>query len=53
MTISIYSLETGRVIDQHSADTNDECERWANEQYGVNDYGWTYCDLTIGQIVER
>ena len=50
MTLSIYSLETGIVVDQITADTNEDCESEADATYGAGDYGWTYCDTAIGDI---
>ena len=47
MTIYIYSNETGKQVASHSAETNQECERWADETYGSNDYHWSYSDVPV------
>ena len=44
MTIYIYDNETGEQVDAHTADSNEQCERWANDKYGINDYTWSYHD---------
>ena len=44
MTIYIYSNETGKQVASHTAASNDDCEGWADENYGSNDYHWSYCD---------
>ena len=45
MTIYIYSNETGKRIASHAADTNQACEVWADENYGSNDYHWSYAKV--------
>lgn len=42
LTIYVYSLETDKLVGQHSAETNAECEAWADAEFGSNDFYWTY-----------
>lgn len=42
LTIYVYSNETDKLVGQFSAATNAECEAWADEQFGSNDYYWSY-----------
>lgn len=51
MTIYIYSNETGEQIAHHTAETNEQCEQWAMDQYGSNDYHWSYCDVEQSNAV--
>lgn len=50
-TIYIYSNETGLQIAHHTAESNEACERWANEQYGSNDYHWSYAEADISNAI--
>ena len=43
MTIYITSNETGEVVAEFTAETNTECEAWADSNYGSNDFSWAYC----------
>lgn len=47
MTIYIYSNETNKQVASHTADTNEACELWADEEYGSDDYHWSYSDVAI------
>jgi len=38
----VYSIETNEHIATITGSSNASCESVANEQYGSNDYGWTY-----------
>ena len=42
MTIYIYSRETDALVGQFRAETNKQCEDWAEAMFGSNDYSWTY-----------
>lgn len=41
-TIYVYSNETNKLVGQHTADSNEACEAWAEEQFGSNDFHWSY-----------
>lgn len=41
-TIYITSNETGRIVAEYTGSSNDECEKWAADNYGSNDYSWSY-----------
>jgi hypothetical protein len=47
MTIYIYDNETMLQVASHEGKDNAECEQWADEQYGSNDYHWSYCNQPI------
>ena len=51
MTIYIYDNVTGKQVASHQAESNEACEAWANEQYGSNDYHWSYEDASISNAV--
>ena len=42
MKLYIYSLENNIHCATVNGESNDACERKAEETYGSNDYGWTY-----------
>lgn len=42
MIINIRSLETGELVASYVGETNQECEKWADDNYGSNDYSWDY-----------
>jgi hypothetical protein len=45
MEIKIYNVDTGEIVSRHTADSNAECEAWADDQgYDTDQYGWTYCN---------
>lgn len=47
MTIYVYCNETGLQVASYSAETNEECEAWVSETYGINDYSASYCNQPI------
>jgi len=51
MTIYIYSNETGKQVDSHTANDNAACEKWANDEYGSNDFHWSYTDQEVSDAV--
>ena len=51
MTIFIYSNETGRQVDRYTGKDNAECETWAENTYGGNDYHWSYTDVDVSNAV--
>jgi len=51
MTIYIYDNETGKQVDSHTADSNNACEQWAADNYGSDDYHWSYCNQPISNAV--
>ena len=51
MTIYIYDNETGYQVDAIDGEDCAECERKANDKYGINDYHWSYCDQPISNAV--
>jgi hypothetical protein len=51
MTIYIYSNETGEQIASHTDSDNAACEKWANAEYGSNDYHWSYSDHAVSNAV--
>lgn len=50
-TIYIYSNETGQQVDHYAGSDNADCERWANEHWGSNDYHWSYVDVPRSNAV--
>jgi len=46
-TIYVYSNETGQQVAHHTGADNDACEQWADDNYGINDYHWAYCDVAV------
>jgi len=42
MKLYIYSLESNQHAATVTGETNEACERVAEETYGSNDFGWTY-----------
>lgn len=44
LTIYIYCNETGKQVASHAAETYQECETWADDNYGSNDYHYSYVD---------
>ena len=48
MTIYIYKAEGYEkdefiLVDSYEGETNEECERWASDNYADTDiYGWSY-----------
>ena len=38
----IYSLESNQHVATVTGESNEACERAAEEIYGSNDFGWTY-----------
>jgi len=51
MTIYIYSNETGKQVDSYTADDNNACEQWASDNYGFNDYHWSYSDMPVSNAI--
>ena len=51
MTIYIYSNETGEQVAHYEGRNNDDCEQWAEDHYGSNDYHWSYCDQPISNAI--
>lgn len=47
MTIYIYSNETGEQAANYSGETNAQCEQWASDNYGFNDYHWSYSNMQV------
>ena len=52
MTIYIYSNETGKQVASHTAADNAACEQWADENYGSNDYHYSYADVPVSNAIE-
>ena len=42
MKLYVYDLTDNTVVAIITGDTNELCETVANQEYGINDYGWTY-----------
>jgi len=42
MKLYIYSLESNQHAATVTGETNEACERVAEETYGSNDFAWTY-----------
>lgn len=42
LTLTVYSLETGKVVQRYQGQSNDTLEAAAQRQWGSNEYGWTY-----------
>ena len=42
MKLIVYSNETNEHVATITGETNEACERAAEDQYGSNDYSWTY-----------
>lgn len=42
MRLYIISNETNRVVAEITGESNAECEALAAEEWGTNDYNWTY-----------
>lgn len=42
MKLYIYSLENNQHVATVTGDSNEACERKAQETYGSNDFAWTY-----------
>jgi hypothetical protein len=42
MKLIVYSSDTNKHVATITGETNEACERAAEDQYGSNDYGWTY-----------
>ncbi len=51
MKIYIYSNETGRQVASIEGRDNAECERLAAEQWGSNDYHWSYNDVPVSNAL--
>ena len=51
MTIYIYSNKTGKRVSAHTADSNQACEVWADENYGSDDYHWSYLKVARSNAV--
>jgi hypothetical protein len=47
LTIYIYSNGTGHQVDAIEGADNRECEQAADEQWGSNDYHWSYVDCAV------
>ena len=47
MTIYIYSNETNEQVAAIEGVDYKECEKLADEQFGSNDYHFSYCDVPI------
>lgn len=47
MKIYIYDNESGKQVDSYYGADNADCEQWADEHYGSNDYHWSYCDQPV------
>jgi hypothetical protein len=45
LTLTVFSLETGNVVDRITGASNAECERTMSDKWGTNDYGATYCEV--------
>ncbi len=43
--VHIVGEDFGPIIDSHEADTNAECEAWAEEHYCSNDYTTSYVEV--------
>lgn len=51
MTIYVYSNETGAQVASFEGETNEQCERLADENYNSNDYHWNYNDAPVSNAV--
>lgn len=51
LTLTVYSTETGKVVDRIDGETNADCELVADEKWGSDDFAWTYCHVE-GDTVE-
>jgi hypothetical protein len=47
MRIYIYSNETGKQVASHKAADNAACEQWADENWGSNDFHYSYVDAAV------
>jgi hypothetical protein len=51
MTLYIYSNETGKQVASIEGADNAECEQLAADQWGSNDYHWSYTDVPVSTAV--
>lgn len=51
MTIYIYSNATGEQVASHTAEDNEACEKWADENYCSNDYHQSYHDVPVSNAL--
>lgn len=50
-TIFVYNNEDGRQVARYTASDNAECEVWAEENYGSNDFHWSYAETPLSNAV--
>jgi hypothetical protein len=53
MTIYIYSNETGKIVATHEGEENVDCEKWADENWGYNDFHYGYTGARTSNAVPK
>ncbi len=51
-TIHIYHNELGDHVDSYTGKDNNDCERWAERNYGGDSYHWSYTLVEVSNAVE-